>query len=40
MKIVAVIPARYQSTRFPGKPLAEIAGEPMIRWVYERARKA
>jgi 3-deoxy-manno-octulosonate cytidylyltransferase (CMP-KDO synthetase) len=40
MKIVAVIPARYQSTRLPGKPLAEIAGEPMIRWVYERARKA
>jgi 3-deoxy-manno-octulosonate cytidylyltransferase (CMP-KDO synthetase) len=40
MKIVAVIPARYQSSRLPGKPLAEIAGEPMIRWVYERARKA
>jgi 3-deoxy-manno-octulosonate cytidylyltransferase (CMP-KDO synthetase) len=40
MKIVVVIPARYQSTRLPGKPLAEIAGEPMIRWVYERAGKA
>ena len=40
MKIVAVIPARYQSSRLPGKPLAEIAGEPMIRWVYERTRKA
>jgi len=40
MKIAAVIPARYNSTRFPGKPLAEIAGEPMIRWVYERAKKS
>lgn len=40
MKIAAVIPARYNSNRLPGKPLAEIAGEPMIRWVYERARKA
>jgi len=40
MKVVAIIPARYHSTRLPGKPLADIAGEPMIRWVYERARKA
>lgn len=40
MKVAAVIPARYHSTRLPGKPLAEIAGEPMIRWVYERARRA
>jgi len=40
MKISAIIPARYQSTRLPGKPLALIAGEPMIRWVYERARRA
>ena len=40
MKIAAIIPARYHSTRLPGKPLADIAGEPMIRWVYERARKA
>ena len=37
MKIFAFIPARYQSTRFPGKPLALIAGKPMIRHVYERA---
>ena len=36
MRILALIPARYASTRFPGKPLAEIAGKPMIRWVYER----
>ena len=35
MKIVAVIPARYGSTRFEGKPLAEILGKPMIQWVYE-----
>lgn len=39
-RIVAVIPARYGSSRFPGKPLAMINGKPMIQWVYERARKA
>ena len=39
MKIVAVIPARYQSTRFPGKPLAEICGKPMIWWVYQQVKK-
>ncbi|RJR27699.1 MAG: 3-deoxy-manno-octulosonate cytidylyltransferase [Desulfobacteraceae bacterium] len=38
MKIVAVIPSRYGSSRFPGKPLATIAGKPMIRHVYERAK--
>jgi len=37
MRITAFIPARYQSSRFPGKPLAPIAGKPMIRHVYERA---
>jgi 3-deoxy-manno-octulosonate cytidylyltransferase (CMP-KDO synthetase) len=37
---VAVIPARYASTRFPGKPLAEIAGRPMIEHVYRRAADA
>lgn len=37
MKIFAFIPARFQSTRFPGKPLALIAGKPMIQHVYERA---
>ena len=36
LKIVAIIPARYSSTRFPGKPLAHIAGTPMIQHVYER----
>jgi len=36
-KILGVIPARFGSTRFPGKVLAEIAGKPMLRHVYERA---
>lgn len=39
MKIIAVIPARYSSTRFPGKPLADICGKPMIWWVYSRVSK-
>ncbi len=39
-KAVAVIPARYSSTRLPGKPLLEIAGKPLILWVAERARAA
>lgn len=39
MKIIGVIPARYQSTRFPGKPLAEIQGKPMIWWVYQRVKQ-
>ena len=37
MALFGVIPARYASTRFPGKPLALIHGKPMIQWVYERA---
>lgn len=40
MKIVGIIPARYGSTRFPGKPLAMIHGKSMIRRVYEKASKA
>lgn len=40
MKVVAVIPARYGSTRFPGKALAPIAGKAMVQHVYERARAA
>ena len=40
MRITAVIPARYASSRFPGKPLADILGQPMIRWVYERTARA
>ncbi len=35
MKIISVIPARYDSSRFPGKPLADICGKPMIQYVYE-----
>lgn len=34
-QVAGVIPARYASSRFPGKPLAMIAGKPMIQWVYE-----
>jgi 3-deoxy-manno-octulosonate cytidylyltransferase (CMP-KDO synthetase) len=40
MSVVAVIPARYGSTRLPGKPLAIIGGKPMIQHVYENASKA
>ncbi len=40
MKIIAIIPSRYGSTRFPGKPLAQILGKPMIQWVYENVSKA
>lgn len=40
MKILCVIPARYASTRLPGKPLAKIAGKPMIQHVYEKAIQA
>ena len=36
MKVVAVIPARYASSRFPGKAIADIKGKPLIQWVYER----
>ena len=38
--VVTIIPARYESTRFPGKPLALLCGKPMIQWVYEAAGKA
>jgi 3-deoxy-manno-octulosonate cytidylyltransferase (CMP-KDO synthetase) len=37
MSVVGIIPARYASTRFPGKPLADLAGQPMIQHVYRRA---
>lgn len=36
MKFIAIIPARYASTRFPGKPLATLAGKPVIQHVYEK----
>ena len=37
---IAVIPARFGSSRLPGKPLADIGGRPMIAWVYERAQQS
>jgi 3-deoxy-manno-octulosonate cytidylyltransferase (CMP-KDO synthetase) len=40
MKITAIIPARYGSTRFEGKPLVDILGKPMIQWVYEGVRES
>lgn len=40
MSVLAVIPARFESTRFPGKPLADILGKPLIQHVYERVRLA
>lgn len=39
-KIIGIIPARYKSSRFPGKPLAELLGKPMILWVAELSSKA
>ena len=39
MKTIAVIPARYHSSRMPGKPLADILGRPMIWWVWREAKK-
>ncbi|MFK7896339.1 MAG: 3-deoxy-manno-octulosonate cytidylyltransferase [Myxococcota bacterium] len=40
MTVLAILPARYGSTRFPGKPLTPIAGKPMIQHVWERTREA
>ena len=40
MKVIALIPARYASTRLEGKPLKEIGGHPMIEWVYRRGVRA
>ena len=40
MNVIGIIPARYASTRFPGKPLALIAGKPLIRHVVERCQRA
>ena len=39
MNVVCIIPARYESTRFPGKPLCDINGKPMIWWVYNQCKK-
>ncbi len=40
MRTLAVLPSRFQASRFPGKPLAAIAGKPMIQWVFEAASRA
>jgi 3-deoxy-manno-octulosonate cytidylyltransferase (CMP-KDO synthetase) len=40
VKIIGIIPARYASSRFPGKPLADIHGKPMIWWVFENAKQS
>ena len=40
MKTVGIIPSRYGSSRFPGKPLAMIAGKPLVAWVVEAAKRA
>ena len=40
MSFFVVIPARYDSRRLPGKPLVDIAGIPMIQYVYESAKKS
>jgi 3-deoxy-manno-octulosonate cytidylyltransferase (CMP-KDO synthetase) len=40
MKVVCIIPSRYESSRFPGKPLADLCGKPMIQHVYERVLMA
>lgn len=39
MNIIGVIPARYESSRLPGKPIVGICGKPMIWWVYQQAKK-
>ena len=39
MNFIGIIPARFQSTRFPGKPLVLLNGKPIVQWVYENARK-
>ncbi|MBS5480342.1 MAG: 3-deoxy-manno-octulosonate cytidylyltransferase [Clostridiales bacterium] len=40
MRTIAVIPARYNSSRFRGKPLADLCGRPMLWWVYHQVRRA
>ena len=40
MRVIAVIPCRYGSTRFPGKPLTPIAGKPLVQWVWEGAKQS
>ena len=37
VKVLAVVPVRYEASRFPGKPLADLSGRPLVQWVYEAA---
>ncbi len=39
MQLIALIPARFASTRFPGKPLADVLGQPLIQRVYEQVQR-
>lgn len=39
-QFIGIIPARYDSSRFPGKPLADLNGKPVVQWVYEQVRKS
>lgn len=39
MRIMGIVPARYKSSRLPGKPIVDICGKPMIYWVYQQAKK-
>lgn len=39
-KVLAVIPARWASTRLPGKPIVDILGKPMVQWVFEQVKKS
>ena len=40
MKVIGIIPSRFGSSRFPGKPLAILAGKPLVAWVVEAVKKA
>jgi len=40
MRVAGVIPARWESSRFPGKPLVDVGGKPLIQWVFERSSQA
>ena len=40
MQILGIIPSRYGSSRFPGKPLAQLCGKPLVAWVVEAAKRA
>ena len=40
MKIYGIIPSRFSSSRFPGKPLAMLSGKPLVAWVVEAVKKA